>query len=180
MATELPSLDKVELPLNRATSLYPQANLYRVDSQLYRSEQLHACESHLLTTYGIDAIINLRFFDRNDNEAHLKTLHNIELYNHPLMTWYVSPKRLAAILWRIEQLHSAQKSVLVHCYHGSDRTGIVVAMYRIIYQRWSIEAAKAEMVDGEYGFHSFWINLVSLLDDKEVNEVKRELAQLRP
>ncbi|WP_298945646.1 tyrosine-protein phosphatase [uncultured Campylobacter sp.] len=23
-------------------------------------------------------------------------------------------------------------AVLVHCYHGADRTGIVVAMYRVI------------------------------------------------
>lgn len=179
MTPQPSKFDASDLQLHRTASLYPRANLYRVDSQLYRSEQLQASESHLLTTFEIDAIINLRFFDRNDNEAHLETLDNIELYNHPLMTWYVSPERLAAILWHIEQLHAAQKTVLVHCYHGSDRTGIVIAMYRIIYQNWSIEEAKLEMIEGEYGFHDFWINLVGLLDDKEVNEVKRELTQLR-
>ena len=36
----------------------------------------------------------------------------------------------------------------MHCYHGADRTGLVVAMYRVIYQGWSFDAARSEMIDG--------------------------------
>ena len=59
----------------------------------------HAAESYLLTAYEIDATMNLRFFDGHDNEVYLETLDNIGLYSYPLMTWYLSPKYLAAILW---------------------------------------------------------------------------------
>jgi protein tyrosine/serine phosphatase len=36
--------------------------------------------------------------------------------------------------------------VFVHCEHGVDRTGLVVALYRVKYQNWDIEAAHREMV----------------------------------
>ncbi len=42
-------------------------------------------------------------------------------------------------------------SVLIHCLHGEDRTGIVCAAYRIKYQNWPVEKAIAEMY--EEGFH---------------------------
>ncbi len=45
-----------------------------------------------------------------------------------------------------------QQKVLLHCYHGSDRTGASVAMYRIIFQNWSTTDALAEMKHGGYGF----------------------------
>ncbi|MFO8058262.1 MAG: tyrosine-protein phosphatase [bacterium] len=35
--------------------------------------------------------------------------------------------------------------VLIHCRGGSDRTGVMVALYRIAFQNWSIEKAKQEM-----------------------------------
>ena len=38
--------------------------------------------------------------------------------------------------------------VLLHCYHGSDRTGASVAMYRIIFENWTIDDAVKEMKQG--------------------------------
>lgn len=64
----------------------------------------------------------------------------------------------------ISQLESAVRiivgadgEVFVHCDHGDDRTGIVIAAYRIKVQGWSTDRAFKEMVDS--GFHSslyFW------------------------
>lgn len=50
----------------------------------------------------------------------------------------------------------ANQPVLVHCKHGSDRTGIVLAAYRIRYDHWTKAQAVAEMK--EYGHYSglFW------------------------
>ena len=41
----------------------------------------------------------------------------------------------------------------IHCLHGKDRTGMVVAAYRILEQGWSYKRAFREM--DEYGFHNF-------------------------
>ena len=67
----------------------------------------------------------------------------------------------------------------MHCYHGSDRTGITIAMYRILVQKWTIEHAKIEMQDGGYGFHWIWINISNLLTEKKVQEVQHALLTLQ-
>ncbi len=39
-----------------------------------------------------------------------------------------------------------EKPVLIHCLGGSDRTGIMVALYRVQFQGWSKDRAKREMM----------------------------------
>ena len=44
--------------------------------------------------------------------------------------------------------------VFVHCYYGSDRTGVMVAAYRIAQQNWTADQAATEM--NSFGFHYHW------------------------
>lgn len=44
--------------------------------------------------------------------------------------------------------------VLVHCKRGAERTGTLIAVYRIERDGWTPTRAYAEMQ--EYGFRSFW------------------------
>jgi tyrosine-protein phosphatase SIW14 len=46
--------------------------------------------------------------------------------------------------------------VFVHCAYGSDRTGLMIAMYRIVLQGWRNDDAYEEMVNGGYGFHTIY------------------------
>ena len=90
-------------------------HLYQIDDKFYRSEQLEAQSEALLNKLNIHTIVNLRFFDRNDDKqafGHTK----INLINTPLLTWSISPDEVADILWQIKQ-HQKNGSVLVHCYH---------------------------------------------------------------
>jgi protein tyrosine/serine phosphatase len=56
-----------------------------------------------------------------------------------------------APLWKIIEDPSA-RPVLIHCWGGKHRTGVVAALYRIRYQGWSAADAIAEM--DLYGFDS--------------------------
>jgi tyrosine-protein phosphatase SIW14 len=47
-----------------------------------------------------------------------------------------------------------QQKVFVHCYYGEDRTGVMVAAYRIAQQNWTADRAIGEM--NSFGFHSRW------------------------
>lgn len=49
----------------------------------------------------------------------------------------------------------ARRPVFVHCKHGSDRTGMMIAFYRMTNDRWSVEDAYAEMESS--GFHKFFV-----------------------
>ena len=152
------------------------ANLYRIDDKLYRSEQPVAEDGEAIVKLGIQSVINLRFFDRND-DVHLKA-YGLTLLNRPLLSWSIKPKEIAEILYLIEK-QQQNGAVLIHCYHGADRTGLIAGMYRIIYQGWSVEEAKAEMQHGPYGYHSIWKNIANLFTEEKVKQVKTHLEALR-
>ena len=160
-----------------ATSVKQDASLYRIDDKLYRSEQPVADDGDTIEKLGIKSVINLRYFDRNDNDTHLKN-RGLTLLNHPLRSWRIKPEDIAQTLYLIEK-QQQQGAVLIHCYHGADRTGLISGMYRIIYQGWTVADAKEEMLHGPYGYHSIWKNIANLSTEKTVKQVRQHLAELR-
>lgn len=46
---------------------------------------------------------------------------------------------------------------MIHCSHGQDRTGLAVAMHRVLIDGWTKEAAEKEMLDN--GFHKELVGL---------------------
>lgn len=172
-----PNQEVVPLP-ESAIEIDDSVNLYQVDNLLFRSEQLGLADIPLLIDNDIDAIINLRYFNQTANDELLDKIvedTSVTLYNQPLKAWNVTPQEIAQALSQIKVLQDQNKRVLVHCYHGADRTGLIVAMYRIIEQGWSIEDAKQEMTAGGYGYHPIWINLEKMLDPITLNAVREQL-----
>ena len=159
-----------------ATPVKHDVNLYRIDDKLYRSEQPVAEDGEAIVKLGIQSVINLRFFDRNDDD-YLKA-YGLTLLNRPLLSWSIKPKEIAEILYLIEK-QQQNGAVLIHCYHGADRTGLIAGMYRIIYQGWTVEEAKAEMQHGPYGYHSIWKNIANLFTEEKVKQVKTHLEASR-
>jgi hypothetical protein len=64
--------------------------------------------------------------------------------------------------------------VLVHCLHGADRTGVMVAVYRVAVQGWSKEEAVREMTEGCYGFHAVYINLAPWVRGLDIGKIRKE------
>ncbi|MEI6501639.1 MAG: protein-tyrosine phosphatase family protein, partial [Armatimonadota bacterium] len=66
---------------------------------------------------------------------------------------------------------------LVHCAAGSDRTGTMVAVYRVMEQGWPVEQAAQELP--RFGFHEVWVPLLQYL--KTMNRAQiNALAATRP
>lgn len=156
------------------------ANLQRLDSHFYRSAQPTAAQAAALRQLGIRTVINLRYFDR-DHDRRALAGEPLTLLNQPLLTWAIQPADIARVL-RLIRERQRFGPVLLHCYHGADRTGLLSAYYRVIYQGWPPERARREMVAGGFGFHSLWRRLPELLNDEPVAQVRRLLdeAPARP
>ena len=161
-----------------AAPVKPSANLYRVDPLLYRSKQPQAQDIADIRALGIKSIIDMRLSDRQDREL-LQDQQDLTLFSRPLHTENITPEQVADILYLIERQQQTQTPVLVHCQHGADRTGLIVAMYRIIRQGWSIEAAKTEMQQGPYGYHSMWQNIDHMFNPQTIGQIKAEYARLK-
>ena len=67
--------------------------------------------------------------------------------------------------------------VLVHCEHGSDRTGTMVAIYRIAFEGWTKAQATDEMINGGFGIHPMWQNLLRYIEALDDNAIKAQVEQ---
>ncbi|MGV6818771.1 MAG: phosphatase domain-containing putative toxin [Thiotrichales bacterium] len=125
-------------------------NLYQVDKRLYRSAQPLRNGMQSLSDFGIATVLNLRY---TQTDRHLANAQGLTLLHLPMLANHISPDELRKAVDLIVQ---ADSPVLVHCLHGADRTGAVVAAYRILQQGWSAEAALDELQYGGYGYH-YWL-----------------------
>lgn len=157
----------------KATLIDEAKNFYRVDELLFRSAQLDGSYTAKLHELGIKSIVNLRHFSRGGDRRAFGD--QFWLSNKPLQSWEIKPAQIADVLRTIRE-RQKEGAVLVHCYHGADRTGLVVAMYRVIYQGWSLDAARSEMIDGGYGFHSMWQDIAGFLTPQNEALVRAELG----
>lgn len=163
--------DQASRPIRWATPVKEPSlkNFYKVDGQLYRSAQPDAVGMKALERQGVKSVLNLREFHADNDEANGTKL---KLYHVPMNAAGIKDEDIVTVLKIIRQ---AQGPVLVHCWHGSDRTGVVTAMYRIVYQDWTKVAAIDELVNGGYGYHSIYGNIVTYIENVDVALIKRAL-----
>ncbi len=67
------------------------------------------------------------------------------------------------------------KQILIHCKHGADRTGLIVALYRIVFEGWDKISAIEELKNGGYGFHSIFINIPEYIEDIDIEQLKNSI-----
>lgn len=145
-------------------------NLYKINDNLYRSEQPKRQGMRELEKLGVKTILNLRNA-RNDNNE----MRNIPMASEHLRinTWKFSYNDIVNALIIIKK---SQKPVLIHCLHGSDRTGAVVAAYRMTVEHWTKEDAIAEFKDPRFGYHDEWFpNILEVIEAIDIEKLKQDV-----
>jgi protein tyrosine/serine phosphatase len=147
------------------------SNLFKVSDELYRGAQPKEAGYAELKKLGVKTVVSLRTFhsDRSDRKACRK--HGLSYVNITVQAWEPEDEEVIEFLEVVT--NPENQPVFVHCKHGSDRTGMMSAIYRITVQGWSKEEAIKEMTKGGFGFHSVWQNLVDYVNDLDVEEIKR-------
>ncbi|MEM9078974.1 MAG: dual specificity protein phosphatase family protein [Bacteroidota bacterium] len=144
--------------------------LYKLNDSVYRSEQPGTKGFQQLEEIGLKTIINFRRNKKDDWKAR-KT--QLVLEHYPLKTKELTEEQ---ILTALKLIQSAEKPVLLHCWHGSDRTGAISAAYRIVFEDWDKEKAIEELRKKEFGYHENWYpNVKDLLRDLKVDALRKEL-----
>lgn len=145
-------------------------NAYRVSPELYRCAQPTPADSADLKALGVRSILNLR---HHHTDSRKLAEAGFELLAEPMNAGEVTEALLVSAL---RKFRAAPKPVLVHCWHGSDRTGVFVAAYRIVFQGWTREAAAEEFRHGGYGFHEKWYsNLLELLSSLDAEKFRQRV-----
>jgi tyrosine-protein phosphatase SIW14 len=141
-------------------------NLHRVDAKVWRSGQPVRCDFRTLEKAGIGEVLCLRRWHSDKDEAGALKRHHVRMN-----AGEIHDEDIVASL-RI--LVAAEKPLLVHCFHGADRTGVVIAMYRMVMQDWPREKAIAELEDPRHGHHSeIFPNIREYLETVDVEKIRR-------
>jgi tyrosine-protein phosphatase SIW14 len=105
---------------------------------------------------GVKTILNLRS-DHDDLASLRKT--KLKYLRIPMRAWDPEQGGLAQItlvMTILDRLRRDPQSrpVFIHCAGGKDRTGYIVATYRILFENWTADEAIEEMFD--YRFNRLW------------------------
>jgi hypothetical protein len=118
---------------------------------VYRSGQVsrHLVESQL-REHGIRVVVDLMGDDPGNREQPFEreaiSRLGIELVKCPLIgDGTGDPREYVRAVAAIDRARKSQQPVLVHCYAGSQRTGGVVALYRLLVRGEAPEAILAEL-----------------------------------
>ena len=138
--------------------LYPELpRIHQINEWLYRGAQPRPGGIRRLADIGINTIINLRGTNAQTraDEAEARSL-GLNYFNIPLPIW---GRPNDGDVRRILEIITAPESgrVFVHCRDGIDRTGMIVALYRIKTEDWCTEMATGEAA--RYGMrnHQYWM-----------------------
>lgn len=148
-------------------------NAFRVSAALYRCEQPSpSADLADLRSLGIRSLLNLRHYHTDSSDF---TKADFTLVAAPMDAGKVTVDQLVAAL---RQFRAAPKPVLVHCWHGSDRTGVFVATYRLVFENWTHATAIDEFRHGGFGYHArTYPNLVTLLETLDVEALRRRVNE---
>jgi uncharacterized protein (TIGR01244 family) len=131
-------------------------NFVRVDDHLYRGAQPNSLGIQSLAHLGVRTIINLRMtnevWSAEEAEAHALGI----TYTNVPMSGIGRPTD-EQVLKVFSIIKNAPGPVFVHCQRGADRTGTIVACYRIEHDKWTSEQALKEAK--QYGMSSLEIEM---------------------
>jgi len=102
-----------------------------VSGEAYRSGQMDAAQlSRAIQAYGIKSIINLRGTNAPAvYQGEMETAKRLGVQHYDFSLSAIDEITLPQMDEIIRALREAPKPVLIHCKAGSDRTGLVAALY---------------------------------------------------
>jgi protein tyrosine/serine phosphatase len=146
------------------------ANFAQVSPALYRSAQPTREGFKRLKKLGVKTIVSLRTLhsDRDDLEG--LGLNYARISFKP---WHAEDEDVVKFLKIVT--NPEYQPVLVHCKHGSDRTGTMVALYRVYEQGWPKKVALSELP--RFGFHKVWANLKRYFRKVDIVSLRKQVAR---
>jgi tyrosine-protein phosphatase SIW14 len=124
------------------------ANFAEITPVLYRGGQPHGAGLQSLANMGINTIIDVRLTGNSKEGAEAKRL-GMDFVSLPWHCLFPKDDAIAKFLAYLRA--HPDKKVFVHCRYGDDRTGMMIAAYRMAVEGWSAADARKEM--DAFGFH---------------------------
>jgi protein tyrosine phosphatase (PTP) superfamily phosphohydrolase (DUF442 family) len=118
-------------------------NFHQVNERIFRGGQPPAEAWQSLSKLGVKVVIDLRREDEHSTAAEAQAVGSAGMkYVNVPMKGVVAPTNEQ--IDKVLAVLDSQDMVFVHCRQGVDRTGTVIACYRIAHDRWPSQQALGE------------------------------------
>ena len=143
-------------------------NLHQVDDKLYRGAQPTVDGCHELKRLGIKTVVNLR---RSDTDAQGIDETKLDYEDIPVAHYDATEDEIV----RFNKIVTDRERtpVFVHCLSGANRTGMIVAIYRVVVGGWTIDEALKEMREGDYGSYGGGVPFDDYMRSLDVQDIRR-------
>lgn len=154
------------------TTLPGVRNFAKVSDALYRGEQPTAEGMRELKKLGIKTVVNLRELHGDRDELKGTGLQYVHIR---CVAWHPEEEDVVKFLKVMSD--PANQPVFVHCWQGSDRTGMMVLSYRVAEQGWTVEEALKELPN--FGFHPVWKDIEKYVKSFDAPRVRKNVADAK-
>lgn len=124
-------------------------NFHQVYPYLYRSGEPTQTGFQKLPSYGIKTVIDLRAAnEKTRQETEWAKKLGIKYVNLPMSSEPPTKQQVQTMFDEVSAAKGDTKkngAVLVHCAHGSDRTGCMIGIWRVTVDGWTYPEAYKEM-----------------------------------
>ena len=126
------------------------SNFGQVTPRLYRGGQPSNKGYDLLQKMGVDIVVNFR--NEDDEIAKERQAVESRYMKYFSIPWSATDDPSTMQVREFFEILRANpdKRVFVHCQRGADRTGTIMALYRVATEKWQISDAVKEMHDYHY------------------------------
>jgi tyrosine-protein phosphatase SIW14 len=152
-------------------------NFHKVNANLFRGAQPEEAGIQKLKELGVKTIINLRDDDERARVEGVEAVKaGLRYFNIPLSNFdRPADKTVEQVLALIRE--TSNQPIFLHCKRGSDRTGMIVAVYRIEYDGWTSAEAKDEAK--RYGLGFWQVGMKDYIHDYYKRRTERTTSGVR-
>lgn len=139
-----PLPDKLSATRPKETKDLP--NFHKVTGYLYRGGEPSPAGMKQLKDMAVKTLIDLRApTEAAHNEKEQAKKLGMRYINLPMSAEAPTQKQVDTLLATIDEAKRNNEPVLVHCAHGSDRTGCMIGIWRVKRDNWAFDDAYNEM-----------------------------------
>jgi len=158
-------------PPQWATPVGNQYNLYQMTPTLYRSTLPDSNAVPMLLKLNITTVINFQ----PEADSSWLSAPEIKQVQLPYRIGHVDDADVLAVLRAIKEAED-NGSVLIHDRQGTERTGLMAAMYRVVVQGWTKEEALSEMIMGGFGDSPHFKDSIRYMMQAHVDKLREAMA----
>ena len=141
-------------------------NAGRVGDMLYRGAQPRDLGYQQLKNFGVNIVVDLRNTEPNSPERIIVEGLGMRYVSLATSSFFGPSDNEVATFLKLIRDNPKQK-IFVHCYFGDDRTGVMIAAYRMAEQHWTADQAYNEM--RFFHFHTYLILMGHYVKDFPAN-----------